>query len=195
MRVKLSPTILLTSFLAIGLHLCVAVSAAQTFRKENFDAKIQQLKSQAIGTCEKHGGINCAAGPTPSDGGVACLDGTKVKLNFADFCSRSKLTSTMYVTDKGGVQRRVSELRQFFMNGVAYPELAVLVRNSSPVKALKVRVFLQQGTKSISEAEGEQKDIDAFSGEEFKVPIPAELFLDRYGVGRAVLLSVTCDNC
>jgi hypothetical protein len=101
----------------------------------------------------------------------------------------------MYVTDKGGVQRRVSELRQFFMNGVAYPELAVLVRNSSPVKALKVRVFLQQGTKSISEAEGEQKDIDAFSGEEFKVPIPAELFLDRYGVGRAVLLSVTCDNC
>lgn len=184
------------SFLWLAIFLLNCLNAeAQSFRKENFDERINQLRSQAIGTCDKHGGMNCAAGPNPSDGGITCLDGTRVKLSYADFCTRSKLTSTLYVLDKGGVQRRISDLRQFFSRGVVYPEFSVMVRNSSPVKALKVRVSLTQGVKAISESEGEPRDIDAFGGEEFKLPIPPDLFLDRYGLGRGVLLNISCDNC
>lgn len=196
MRTAIILKLLRISFLSLVLYsLNCANSEAQSFRKENFDERIKQLKSQAIETCDKHGGMNCAAGPNSADGGITCLDGTKVKLSFADFCTRSKLTSTLYVMDSGGVQRRVSDLRQFFSHGVAYPEFSVMVRNSSPVKATKVRVSLTQGVKTISEAEGEPRDLDAYGGEEFKLPIPQQLFLDRYGLGRAVLLNVSCDNC
>ena len=196
MRTSRLQTQTLLSFLFVLLSLITAVTArAQSFSKENLDERIRLLKQQSIVTCEKHGGINCAAGANPDDGGVICLDGTKAKISFMEFCSKSKLTTTLYVRDKSGTQQKVSQLRQFFINGVVYPELIVMVRNSSPVEAKAVSVSLVQGVKTISNAADGLKDISAFGGEEFRVAIPAELFLDRYGVGRGVLVDVRCDNC
>lgn len=68
--------------------------------KENFEEKINDLKTLTNQTCLNRGGINCEAGKD-SDGSVLCMDGFKDSAEIYDeLCTEVKLTYEIVLPPK-----------------------------------------------------------------------------------------------
>lgn len=133
-----------------------------------------KLVEQKLLTCDKHGGVNCQAGPD-SDGSVICLDGFKnAAARFRFTCNSPKLeiTDISETSPQGG--------------------FTVFVRNSKSVAAQKpILLYTTRDGKEVKIAGPET--IDPFGVAEFQfAPVEGTAAAERPTIAD---LNLTCANC
>ncbi len=109
-------------------------------KKENYDKKINYLKSITPKNCSKHGGIDCILGPD-KDGSVVCADGyLEAVLPFKNKCSEARLK-----VEKADIKKLKSRNKKI---------LRITLRNYSPVKAKNVSAEIALNDRLLSQAKG-----------------------------------------
>lgn len=103
--------------------------------RENIDARISALKSQAAFTCAAHGGIDCSKGQD-SDGSVICADDFReASIPFRFRCLEAKLTV------KGPYLRDTAqENASHGLKPQATKKLQITLRNTSDIPANELKV-------------------------------------------------------
>ena len=144
--------------------------------------KIMRGEVKATGrkliSCEKHGGINCQAGPD-SDGSVVCYDGFRdASPRFRFSCSTAKLevSDISEVSEAGG--------------------FTVFVRNSKAVAATEAAVIFRPGEGKREEKLTGPREVEPYGVAEFtftpRGPRSGLIQLSRPTLAQ---LDVVCANC
>ncbi|MBN8548391.1 MAG: DUF4124 domain-containing protein [Deltaproteobacteria bacterium] len=134
-----------------------------------------KLVEQKLTTCDKHGGVNCPAGPD-SDGSVICLDGFKeASARFRFTCNSPKL--------------EISDISEIAPDGT----FTVFVRNTKSIAAQKPLITYKSSDEKDVKIKGPES-IDAFGVAEFHSTLAEK---DRLALKRLTMadLSLTCSNC
>ena len=134
-----------------------------------------KLVEQKLSTCDKHGGVNCPAGPD-SDGSIICLDGFKgAAARFRFTCNSPKL--------------EISDISEIAPDGT----FTVFVRNTKSVAAQKPVVAYKNTEDKDVKIQGPET-IDPFGVAEFHSTLPEK---DRLALKRLTMadINLTCSNC
>jgi len=168
--------------------------ALPSIKKENFDARLAEIKAKIPLTCAKHGGIDCSKEDI-KDHSVVCADGfLDSKEIFLELCSQTRLQllSETFLSDKGvEIPAELRKPKNF--GGIVPHQIVVKLRNLSGIPAKRVLVEGEIVKRRFS-AVGPQ-DIQPFELEEYTVRIderhlpPFSDFRTKYKT------KVTCDNC
>lgn len=134
-----------------------------------------KLVEQKLTTCDKHGGVNCPAGPD-SDGSVICLDGFKAaSARFRFTCNSPKL--------------EISDISDVAPDG----SFTVFVRNTKSVAAQKPVVSYKNPDGKEVKVQGPES-IDGFGVAEFHSSLPGGDVVPPKRLTMADL-NLSCANC
>ncbi len=134
-----------------------------------------KLVEQKLTTCDKHGGVNCPAGPD-SDGSVICLDGFKsASARFRFTCNSPKL--------------EISDISDLAPDGT----FTVFVRNTKSVAAQKPVVTYKTADGKAVKVQGPES-IDGFGVAEFHATLKVTEDAPPKRLTMADV-DLTCANC
>lgn len=131
-----------------------------------------KIPKNLLVTCDKHGGVNCEAGPD-SDGSVICYDGYRdAAARFRFSCNTPKL--------------EVADIAEPDAEG----KLSVFVRNSRSVAARKPSLhWTREGSKVALQG---PEEIAGYGVGEFVIDLSADQTRQKPSIGE---LQLDCENC